>query len=216
MDYSNLINALIEGNSDQLLHEIDRLLGKDLAPDTIIDEGMLEGMKRVGELFKEGELFLPEVMMSAQAMSDGVDRLQPLIQNNCMKGKGIVAIGTVKGDLHDIGKNLVTLFMRTNGYEVIDLGTDVHPERFIEAVEKHGVQILGLSALLTTTMETMKDIIEMLKEKNIRHKTKVIVGGAPLSDAYAMRIGADGYAKDATSAVELCSRLLSEEFLADA
>jgi 5-methyltetrahydrofolate--homocysteine methyltransferase len=154
-------------------------------------------------------MYVPEVMMSAKAMSKGIEMVKPLIAEKDMPTAGKVLVGTVKGDLHDIGKNLVLMMMESAGFEMIDLGVDIHPEAFVKAVKEHKPQVIGMSALLTTTMLSMKDTIEALKEEGLRDSVKIIIGGAPISQGFADEIGADGYAPDAASATDLCKRLIA-------
>jgi 5-methyltetrahydrofolate--homocysteine methyltransferase len=166
-------------------------------------------MNVVGVRFKAGDMYVPEVLMSARSMASGVELVKPLIAEGDMKSQGKVIIGTVKADLHDIGKNLVTMMMQSGGLEVIDLGIDVSPERFIEAVREHQPDIVGMSALLTTTMPAMEETIDLLAEEGLRDKVKVIIGGAPISQEFATSIGADGYAPDAATATELCKQFIN-------
>jgi 5-methyltetrahydrofolate--homocysteine methyltransferase len=173
----------------------------------ILNEGLLAGMDVVGQRFGANEIFLPEVLLSARAMNAGMDLIKPLLVAADVPSLGKVVIGTMKGDLHDIGKNLVGIMLRGAGYEVIDLGADVGAERFVETADEEGAQVIGLSALLTTTMSGMKDVVELVKSKGLEGKVKVIVGGAPLSQAFADDIGADGYGYDASNAVDIVKNL---------
>ena len=168
----------------------------------ILNDGLIAGMKVVGEKFKTHQIFLPDVLMAAKAMYAGMDILKPLMIKENISTIGKVVIGTVQGDMHDIGKNLVAILLRGAGFELIDLGKDVPPERFVQAAEEHQAGVIGLSALLTTTMPTMRKVIELAKERGIYGKTKIIVGGAPLSKEYAAEIGADAYCYDGVSAVD--------------
>ncbi len=168
----------------------------------ILNQGLLAGMDVVGRRFGAHEIFLPEVLLSARAMNAGVDLLKPLLIAEEVPSLGKVVIGTVKGDLHDIGKNLVGIMLEGAGFEVIDLGSDVTPERFVETAESEGATVVGLSALLTTTMTGMKDVVELVRSRGLQGKLKVIVGGAPLSRSFADDIGADAYGFDAANAVE--------------
>ena len=169
----------------------------------ILNEGLLAGIDVVGQRFGANEIFLPEVLLSARAMNAGMDLIKPLLVAADVPALGKVVIGTMKGDLHDIGKNLVGIMLRGAGYEVIDLGADVAAERFVDTAETEEAQVIGLSALLTTTMSGMKDVVELVKSKGLEGKVKVIVGGAPLSQAFADDIGADGYGYDASNAVDI-------------
>ena len=178
-------------------------------PLNIIDDGLIAGMNEVGIKFKAGDMFVPEVIMSAKAMSAGVDAVKPFIEGDEIKAPGVVVVGTVKGDLHDIGKNLVCMILESAGFKVIDIGVDNSAEQFIEAVKEHHPQIVGMSALLTTTMPFMRETIDAFVEEGIRDTIKIIVGGAPVSRQFAEEIGADGYGEDAISARDLCVNLLS-------
>ena len=190
---------------DQLVKEA---LNEGVKAETILNEGLVVGMTNLGEMFKNGEVYVPEVLVAARAMKAGTDILKPLLASENVQSLGKVAIGTVQGDLHDIGKNLVGMMLEGNGFEVIDLGVDVAPEKFVEAV-KNGAQVIGMSALLTTTMPMMKAVIEMLNAEGLRDKVKVMIGGAPITQEYADQIGADGYSTDAASAAELAKKLIA-------
>jgi len=204
-----LSQAVIEGQEQQVKELTQKALAEGLKPLEIINEGLIKGMNVVGQRFKVGDMFVPEVLMSARAMTAGMDMVKPLLVDGEMTNKGTVVIGTVKGDLHDIGKNLVGMMLESAGYKVVDLGTDTAPEAFVQAVQENNAQVLGLSALLTTTMLAMKQTIEALQVAGLRDKVKVMVGGAPITQEFADEIGADGYAPDAASAVELVNQLLS-------
>lgn len=207
--YEEVSRAVISGNEASVKDLVKSLLDSGKDPLEIINEGLIAGMNIVGTRFKNGEMFVPEVLMSARAMSAGLDIVKPLIAETDMPSIGKVVIATVKGDLHDIGKNLVAMMLESAGFTVINLGVDVSPEKFAEAVKEHNADIVAMSALLTTTMLAMKDTIDVLKEQGLRDKVKVIVGGAPISQDFADEIGADGYAPDAASATELCKKLIS-------
>lgn len=204
-----LSQAVIEGQEQQVKELTQKALAEGLKPLEIINEGLIKGMNVVGQRFKVGDMFVPEVLMSARAMTAGMDMVKPLLVDGEMTNKGTVVIGTVKGDLHDIGKNLVGMMLESAGYKVVDLGTDTAPEAFVQAAQENNAQVLGLSALLTTTMLAMKQTIEALQVAGLRDKVKVMVGGAPITQEFADEIGADGYAPDAASAVELVNQLLS-------
>ncbi|MEM5818986.1 MAG: corrinoid protein, partial [Desulfitobacterium hafniense] len=178
-------------------------------PLAIINDGLIAGMNVVGKHFKEGDMFVPEVLMSARAMGSGVELIKPHLSDGEVPNKGTIILGTVKGDLHDIGKNLVGMMLESSGYKVIDVGVDTAPEEFIAAIKEHEAQVLGLSALLTTTMLSMKETIEALKADGLRDNVKVVVGGAPISQSFSDEIGADGFAPDAASAAELVGKLLA-------
>ena len=199
----------IEGNVAGAVAETKALLESGMDPMAIINDGLVAGMNIVGPRFKAGEMFVPEVLMSAKALHAGMELVKEKLVDFEMPSEGKVVIGTVKGDLHDIGKNLVAIMLESSGYDVINLGIDIPPEKFAEAVKEHKPQVLGLSALLTTTMLAMKETIDYLKEEGLRDQVKVIIGGAPVTEDFAVEIGADGYAPDGGSAVELVKRLLA-------
>ena len=197
------------GNISGVAEGCNALVASGMAPLKIISEGLIAGMSVVGKKFKAGDMFMPEVLMSAKAMAAGIEIVKPLIAEEDVPTSGKVVIGTVEGDLHDIGKNLVVIMLESSGYEVVNLGVDIPPQKFVEAVREHKPQVLGLSALLTTTMLAMKDTIDELKEAGVRGDLKVIIGGAPVTADFAEEIGADGYAPDGPSAVELADKLLA-------
>lgn len=174
----------------------------------ILDEGLIAGMNVVGAKFRAHEIFLPEVLLAAKAMYAGLDELKPLLLKEKVPPRGKVVIGTVQGDLHDIGKNLVGIMLRGAGFEIIDLGKDVSPERFVEAAQESGATVIGMSALLTTTMPVMKEVVAMLKREGLGNRIRTVVGGAPVSAEYAREIGADAYAYDGANAVEQVQALL--------
>jgi len=205
---SKLYNAILEGDVAGAKEGVRTSLDAGLEPGKILAEGMIAAMKEVGRLFEEGEYYVPEMLISARAMQAGLTMLKPHLVKDGVKSAGRVAIGTVKGDLHDIGKNLVGLMLEGAGFEVKDLGTDVPPEKFIEAISEGGAEIIALSALLTTTMPNMKTTIEAIQQAGLRDKVKIIIGGAPVTQDYANQIGADGYSADASRAVSLAQRLV--------
>ncbi|MHB8077063.1 cobalamin B12-binding domain-containing protein [Desulfosporosinus fructosivorans] len=209
--YADLAQSVIEGQRDQVKDQVTSLIAAGNSPLEIVNEGLIAGMNVVGVRFKAGDMYVPEVLMAAKSMSGGLEIVRPLIAEADQKSKGKILLGTVKGDLHDIGKNLVGMLIESGGLEVINMGVDVSAEDFIDAIIEHEPDILALSALLTTTMPAMQDIIELLEEEELRDKVKVIIGGAPVSREYADTIGADGYAPDAGSAVELCKQLLASK-----
>lgn len=209
--YAELAQSVIAGQRDRVKEQVTSLIAAGNSPLEIVNESLIAGMNVVGARFKAGEMYVPEVLMSAKSMTVGLEIVKPLISQADQKNKGKILLGTVKGDLHDIGKNLVGMLIESGGLEVINMGVDVSAEDFINAIIEHKADILALSALLTTTMPAMKDIIELLKEEGLRDKVKVIIGGAPVSREYAETIGADGYAPDAGSAVELCMELLASK-----
>jgi 5-methyltetrahydrofolate--homocysteine methyltransferase len=209
--YEELAQSVINGQKDLVIDQVTSLISAGNSPLDIVNEGLIQGMNVVGVRFKAGDMYVPEVLMSAKSMSGGLEIVKPLIAETDQKGKGKIVLGTVKGDLHDIGKNLVGMLIESGGLEVINMGVDVSADDFIDAVIEHKPDILALSALLTTTMPGMKDIIEYLEDEGLRDQVKVIIGGAPVSREYAETIGADGYAPDAGSAVALCKQLLAEK-----
>jgi len=209
MDLKELAEAIISGNRDKSRALTEQALAEKVNPGKIINEGLIAGMSVVGAKFKANEFYVPEVLIAARAMHASLDLLRPLIAEHGIEPVGRVAIGTVKGDLHDIGKNLVAMMLEGAGYEVNDLGVDVKPEVFIEAVKDKRAQVIALSALLTTTMPAMADTIKALEQAGVRNKVKVMIGGAPVTQSYADEIKADGYAPDAASAVDKAKELLA-------
>lgn len=209
LDFAALKEAVIQGNVLKVKELTQSMIDSGVAPVSIINDGLIPGMTVVGTRFKAGDMYVPEVLMSAKAMSDGIALVKPMIAESDMPTSGTVVVGTVKGDLHDIGKNLVNMMLESNGFKVIDLGVDIGAEAFVQAVKTHQPQILGLSALLTTTMPNMRATIEALKAEGIRDQVKIIIGGAPVSHEFSEQIGADGYAPDAGSAADLCRSLLA-------
>jgi 5-methyltetrahydrofolate--homocysteine methyltransferase len=202
----NIYNCILDGDMGGTSEAVQAAIDKGLPPGQIMNEGMIAAMAEVGRLFEEGEYFVPEMLIAARAMKAGLVLIQPLLVDSGIEPVGKVAVGTVKGDLHDIGKNLVAMMMEGAGFEIMDLGTDVPPEKFVEAAES-GVDLIGLSALLTTTMPSMEATIKALVEAGLRDQVKVIVGGAPVTAEYAEKIGADGYAPDASQAASLAKTL---------
>jgi len=207
-DLQALADAVIRGSRDDAAKLTQSALDEGVGPGDIINQGLIAGMAVVGEKFKANEFYVPEVLIAARAMHAGMDLVKPLLAASGIQPRGVVAIGTVKGDLHDIGKNLVAMMLEGGGYEVMDLEVDVPAEKFVEAVN-NGAQVIALSALLTTTMPSMKDTIDALAEAGVRDKVKVMIGGAPVTQNYADEIGADGYAPDAASAVDLAGSLIA-------
>ena len=175
-------------------------------PGSILNDGLIAAMDKVGELFKEGEIYVPEVLLAAKAMHAGMEILKPELVKSGVESRGKVVVGTVRGDLHDIGKNLVAMMLEGAGFEIIDLGNDVPAEEFVDAAEKNGAQVIGMSALLTTTMHVMKETVDLLKEKNLEGKVKTMIGGAPVTLSYAEEIGVDGYGDDAATAVDIAKK----------
>jgi len=208
-DLQALADAVISGKRDEVAKLTQGAVDEGVSAEQIINEGLIAGMSVVGTKFKNNEFYVPEVLIAARAMHAGMDIIKPLLAESGVQPRGTVAIGTVKGDLHDIGKNLVAMMLEGGGYEVVDLEVDVPAEKFVEAVKGKGAQVIALSALLTTTMPAMKDTIDALTEAGVRGDVKVMIGGAPVTQNYADEIGADGYAPDAASAVDLANRLIS-------
>jgi 5-methyltetrahydrofolate--homocysteine methyltransferase len=202
-----VFQGIVDGDQDVVSKSVDAALQAGLPARTILDEGMLAGMAQVGRLFEEGECYVPEMLMSARAMKAGLTKLQPSLKQTNVQAAGKVAIGTVKGDLHDLGKNLVGMMLEGAGFTVKDLGVDVSPDVFVAAADE--VDVIGLSALLTTTMGQMKETLNALDAAGKRRKIKVIVGGAPVTEDFAHQIGADGYAPDASRAVAVTKSLIS-------
>jgi corrinoid protein of di/trimethylamine methyltransferase len=197
--------AVISGSAKKAKEHTEAAVDEGVSVSTILNDGLIAGMAVIGTRFKANEVYVPEVLMSARAMHTGLAVIKPLIASSGVKEKGTVAIGTVRGDLHDIGKNLVIMMLEGAGYKVIDLGVDVPTEKFQQAIDEYKPQVVGISALLTTTMVQMKDTVGTLKQNGA--KTKIIVGGAPVTLKFAEEIGADGYASDAASAVDKVAEL---------
>ena len=208
-EYQKIYDAIIEGDEEKALEEAETLLAQGVTPIDIINQGLITAMEEIGRLYKEEEIFIPEMMMSAQAVTEVINTLKPHMPAGS-GSRGAIVIGTVEGDIHDIGKNLVALLLYSNGYTVHDLGNNVAPEEFVAAAQEYHADIVALSALLTTTMENMDRTIEAFTEAGLRDKVKIIIGGAPVTEEYAEEIGADGYSEDAQGAVELAGRLLEE------
>jgi corrinoid protein of di/trimethylamine methyltransferase len=204
-----IAEKLYDGDDQAVAELVQSALDEGLEAGEVLENGLLAGMDRVSDDFRDDILFVPEVLVAARAMHAGMDVLRPFLSSGDIKLAGKVMIGTVEGDLHDIGKNLVAMMLEGNGFEVIDLGTDVPPDAIVEAIQKEEPDILGLSALLTTTMASMKRTVETLTEAGVRDKVMVIIGGAPVTHEFANEIGADGYAPDAGSATDLVKDLLS-------
>ena len=201
--------GIIDGNRKGVATDVAKALEAGVKPEEILNGAMIPAMAEVGRLYEQGEFYIPEMLVSARSMSAGMEILRPLLKQGDLKPLGKVVIGTAQGDLHDIGKNLVAMMLEGNGFEVTDLGNDVSPEKFIEAVKASGAQIVAISALVTTTMAAMGRTVEAFKAAGLRDQVKVIVGGAPLSQAYADSIGADGYSADANAAVQLAKKLVA-------
>lgn len=207
MKLETIFQNVTEGKAADVEAGVQAALNSGLSPEEILNEALIAAMDNVGQRFEDGELFVPEMLIAARAMQAGLNLLKPYLAETGIQSAGTVAIGTVKGDLHDIGKNLVAMMLEGAGFEVIDLGTDVDPVEFAEAV-RNGAQAVGMSALLTTTMGSMVQVIEAVEDINMRDKVKIIIGGAPVTANYAEEIGVDGYAVDASSAVKKVRELL--------
>ena len=205
--YERLSTAVLEGDAEKAAKLTQKALDQELPAQEILDKGLVLGMNEVGVRFKRGDMFVPEVLMSADAMAAGMTFLRPALAASGAKMAGKILLGTVKGDLHDIGKNLVGMMCEGGGFEVIDIGFDVEPEKFIAAIKEHQPDIVGMSAMLTTTMRAMGHTIKAIEEAGLRDKVKVIVGGAPVDAEFAKRIGADGYGSNAPSGAELAQEL---------
>jgi len=206
-DLNIITETLISGDGEQLEQLVRKALDEGVAANEILQNSLISGMDIVGERMESGDMFIPEVLMAAQAMSGAVEILKPLLADGESTSAGTVVIGTVKGDLHDIGKNLVVMMMESAGFNVIDLGVDVEPEKFVEAIKQNKPKIVGLSALLTTTMPMMKKSIDAIKESGLRDSVRILVGGAPVNKTFADEIGADGYAPDAGSASKMAKAM---------
>ncbi len=201
--------AVLEGDAKGAQAGVKAALEAGLNPEAILKDGLIATMGEVGRLFEEGEYFVPEMLVAARAMQGGLTLLKPHLAAGGAVATGKAVVGTVKGDLHDIGKNLVAMMLEGAGFEVVDLGTDVTPEKFVKAVLDHQPQLIGMSALLTTTMPSMNSTVKALQEAGVREQVKVMIGGAPVTDGFARQIGADGYAPDASSAVRLAKSLIA-------
>jgi len=206
--YQDLADSIIKGDNVKSKDITQKLVDKGVSALEILNYGLMPGMDVVGKKFKVNEMYIPEVLIAARAMHAAMEIIKPLLSESGAETRGKIIIGTVKGDLHDIGKNLVGMMLEGGGYTVIDLGVDIPPDKFVEEIKKNGVKLIGLSALLTTTMNGMKDVIDTLKKDKETASVKVMVGGAPLTQEYADSIGAAGYAPDASSAVDLANKLL--------
>ena len=206
MDLNEISLQLQAGKSRAVKALVQQALDEGVAATEILEKGLLDGMNIIGKQFKEGEIFVPEVLVAARAMNMGAALLKPYLAAEGVKATGKACIGTVRGDLHDIGKNLVKMLMESKGLEVIDLGTDVAPETFIQTAKDENCQIIGCSALLTTTMGVMEEVVKAAEAAGIRDKVKIMIGGAPVTEAFCQQIGADAYTPDAASAAELAAK----------
>jgi len=203
-----MAESLIAGNIDEVVNLTQEALDGGAAPSDVLDQGLLAGMDVVGQRFKAEEMFIPEVLRCAKCMHGAMEILRPLLAESGAEGIGTLVIGTVKGDLHDIGKNLVGMMFEGAGFEVVDLGIDNEPQVFVDAIKEHNAKLIGMSALLTTTMPKMGETINAIKEAGIRDQVKILVGGAPITASFAEEIGADGYASNAASAVDKGKELM--------
>jgi len=207
-DYQEIGNALIACDQPRVLELVDTAIKEESPAIDILNKGLIAGMDVVGEKMQSGEMFIPEVLMAAKVMAAALDVLKPLLGDEGMAGQGSVVIGTVKGDLHDIGKNLVAMMFKSSGIQVFDEGVDVSPEKFVEKIKEHKPDLICLSALLTTTMPMLKATVDAVVESGLRDKVKIMIGGAPVTMEFANTIGADGYAPDAGSAVKMAKSLI--------
>lgn len=207
-ELTKMAEALQVGDDKVVYENTKKAIEQGIPVKTILDDGLIAGMNVIGEKFRKHEIFLPQVLLAAKAMYAGMDLLKPLFVKDKIPSRGKIVIGTVQGDLHDIGKNLVSIMLKGAGFDVIDLGKDVSADKFVDTAEKENANVIGMSALLTTTQPVMKKVIEKLKEKGLNNKIKTIVGGAPLSSEYADLIGADAYSYDAANAVVSVSELV--------
>lgn len=205
---TEIAEVLIKGNVEKTKEFVEQAVNEKIEANTILEKGLLAGMNVISERFKKHEIFLPDVLMAAKCMYKGLDILKPLFIGSSIPNNGKVVIGTVQGDLHDIGKNLVGIMLESAGFEIIDLGKDVSPEKFVETAIEQDARLIGLSALLTTTMVNMEKVVTLLEEKGFRDKIKVIIGGAPVSQEFANLIKADAYAYDASSSIDKVKELV--------
>jgi 5-methyltetrahydrofolate--homocysteine methyltransferase len=199
----DIARTLENGDSTAVKELLRKALALDIPPETILNDGLVKGMEVVGKKFKENEIFIPEVLIASRAMKSAMNIIKPFLIEEGSQSKGKIVMGTVKGDLHDIGKNIVSIVLESEGYEIIDIGIDVPKEKFIDVLRKENPDILGMSALLTTTMSYMRDVIEAVRAEGFKKHIKIIVGGAPITQSFADEIGADSYAPEAISAVAL-------------
>jgi len=206
-DLEGIKESLIKGDANKVKELVGTAVKENALVGDILNQGLIAGMNVVGTKFKNNEFYVPEVLIAARAMHAGMEILEPLLEKSGIKPIGKIAVGTAKGDLHDIGKNLVIMMLKGGGFQVEDLGIDVADEKFVETA-KAGTQLIGISALLTTTMPSMKTVVEALKAAGLKDRVKVMIGGAPITQAYADEIGADGYSPDAASAVDKAKELL--------
>lgn len=206
----DLQDAIINGSKPQAITLTKELLAEKINPQEILNEGLIAGMSEVGERFKCGDYFVPEMLIAARAMQSSMDLLRPVLVDAGVEPIGTIVLGTVRGDLHDIGKNLTGMLLEGAGFRVVDVGVDASAEKFVNAVKEHNAQLVGMSALLTTTMTYTREVIKALEAADLRKKVKVIVGGAPITEDWATQIGADGFAVDAATGADRCKELLAE------
>jgi 5-methyltetrahydrofolate--homocysteine methyltransferase len=207
---AEIANSVISGDDERVAELTRQLIGDATSPASIMDDGLIAGMNVVGERFKRHEIFLPDVLLAARAMYAGMDLLKPLLIEEGIPSMGKVVIGSVRGDLHDIGKNLVGIMLQGAGFEVVDLGRDVAPEQLVEAAGTSDALVIGMSALLTTTMPVMHEVVERIEKEGLSGKVKTIVGGAPVDEQFAREIGADAYGYDAANAVDRVRQLMGK------
>ena len=206
---AQISERLQKGRADEVRLLVQQAIDEGISAQTILQEGLISGMGIIGERFKKNEVFVPDILAAARAMNQGASLLKPLLAADGVKAVGRVCIGTVRGDLHDIGKNLVKMMMEGRGLEVVDLGTDVAPERFVQAAKEQDCQVICLSALLTTTMGVMEEVVRAAEAAGIRNSVRIMVGGAPVTEAFCRQIGADAYTPDAVTAADIAVRLCS-------
>ncbi|MFN8441290.1 MAG: corrinoid protein [Caldilineaceae bacterium] len=211
MSLETIYDAVLKGKAKVVVSETQAALTEGIAAPAILHQAYIPAMGEVGRLFEIGEKFVPEMLIAARSMQKGLEILKPLLVEAGDKTIGKVVIGTVAGDLHDIGKNLVSMMLEGGGFQIIDLGTDVAPEKFVQVVQEQGAELIAMSALLTTTMSSIGNTIKALKEAGVRDRVKVIIGGAPVTQEFADKVGADGFAQDASSAVRVAKQLLGVE-----
>jgi len=209
-DLAKISQNLIDGKAPVVKQLVSDAIAEGVAPATLLNDALIVGMNEVGRRFKANEFYVPEVLLAARAMKGAMEILKPLLAASKVQPRGVVVLGTVKGDLHDIGKNLVGMMLEGSGFQVVDAGVDVAPDKFISLVKENKPDVVAMSALLTTTMTNMKTTLSSLQEAGVRKSVKVMVGGAPLTQRYADEIGADGYAPDAASAAELATALIKK------
>ncbi len=208
--FQEIIEKIEKGDANAVKSLVEKAVADNITANDILNNGLVKGMNNIGAKFKNNEVYIPEVLIAARAMKAGLEIIKPLLAEAKTESKGKIAIGTIKGDLHDIGKNIVCIMLEGAGFDVIDLGIDVPKEKFIEVVENGSADILGLSALLTTTMPSMKEVVDAVGQSGLKDKVKVMIGGAPITQAYADEINADGYAPDAATAVDVVKQLLQK------